>query len=54
MGGMDYRSATEIGTARKAGVVAFSTAADIELGEYDDEPTVLFKTGAVPSQFEDG
>lgn len=38
----------------KAGVVAFSTSGDAELGEYDDEPVVFFKTGSLPSQFEDG
>ena len=26
----------------KAGVVAFSTAGDAELGDYDDEPTIIF------------
>ena len=40
-------------TPTKAGVVAFSTAGDAELGEYDDEPTVFFKTGSLPPQFED-
>jgi hypothetical protein len=38
---------------RKAGVVAFSTTGDAELGEYDDEPTVFFKTGLLPPQFQD-
>ena len=38
----------------KAGVVAFSTSGDAELGEYDDEPEVFFKTGSLPPQFEDG
>ncbi len=37
----------------KAGVVAFSTTGDAELGEYDDEPTVFFKSGTLPAQFED-
>ncbi len=37
----------------KAGIVAFSTAGDAELGEYDDEPTVFFKTGLLPPEFED-
>ena len=37
----------------KAGIVAFSTAGDAELGEYDDEPTVIFKSGALPHPFED-
>jgi hypothetical protein len=29
----------------KAGVVAFSASGDAELGEFDDEPIVLFKAG---------
>lgn len=37
----------------KAGVVAFSTAGDAELGDYDDEPTIIFKTGRLPAQFEE-
>lgn len=36
----------------KIGVVAFSSSADIEQGEYDEEPVVLFKTGRLPDQFE--
>jgi hypothetical protein len=31
-------------TPAKAGAVAFSTAGDAELGDYDDEPTIIFKT----------
>ena len=38
----------------KAGVVAFSTSGDAELGEYDDEPAIIFKTGRLPAQFQDG
>ncbi|WP_127088279.1 hypothetical protein [Aquabacter cavernae] len=38
----------------RIGVVAFSTSGDAETGDYDDEPVVLFKTGRLPSQFEDG
>ena len=37
----------------KAGVVAFSTAGDAELGDYDDEPTIIFKTGQLPAHFEE-
>jgi hypothetical protein len=37
----------------KAGIVAFSTAGDAELGEYDDEPTVIFKSGSLPHPFEE-
>jgi hypothetical protein len=35
----------------KAGVVAFSTSADAEMGDYDDEPTVIFRTGQLPAAF---
>jgi hypothetical protein len=38
----------------KAGVVAFSTSGDPDLGEYDDEPVILSKTGRLPAQFGDG
>ena len=38
----------------KAGVVAFSTTGDAELGEYDDEPAIIFKTGRLPAPFEEG
>ncbi len=37
----------------KAGVVAFSTSGDADLGEYDDEPAVFFKAGRLPIQFQD-
>jgi len=36
----------------KAGVVALSATADEELGEYDEEPTVLFKSGQLPAAFD--
>lgn len=36
----------------KAGVVAFSTSADAEMGDYDDEPTVVFRTGQLPAAFD--
>ncbi len=36
----------------KLGVIAFANSGDQELGEYDDEPVVLFQTGRVPEQFE--
>jgi hypothetical protein len=46
------RTAERLATT-KAGVVAFSTAGDAELGEYDDEPVVFFKAGLLPAQFQD-
>jgi len=35
------------------GVVAFSTSGDSDLGEYDDAPTIIFKAGRLPVQFEE-
>lgn len=37
----------------KAGVVAFATTGDAELGEYEDEPVIIFKAGQLPDAFED-
>ncbi|HTI79883.1 MAG TPA: hypothetical protein VL614_05475 [Acetobacteraceae bacterium] len=39
--------------ATRAGVVAFATSGDAELGEYDEEPTIIFKAGRLPAPFED-
>jgi hypothetical protein len=36
----------------KLGVAAFASSGDPELGEYDDEPVILFKAGRLPEQFE--
>ena len=38
--------------AGKLGVVAFSSSGDAELGDYDDEPTVLLRIGRLPEAFE--
>jgi hypothetical protein len=35
----------------KLGVVAFSSTGDPELGDYDDEPTLIFRNGQFPSAF---
>ncbi|HVC62593.1 MAG TPA: hypothetical protein VND19_19785 [Acetobacteraceae bacterium] len=45
------RSAENLAPA-KAGVVAFSTSGDAELGDYDEEPTIIFKAGRLPAAFE--
>jgi hypothetical protein len=37
----------------RAGVVAFSTSGDAELGEYDDEPTIIFKAGRLPAAIDE-
>ena len=36
----------------KLGVVAFSSTGDPEMGDYDDEPTVIFRNGQFPSAFD--
>ena len=45
------RTAEKLATT-KAGVVAFAVSGDAELGEYDEEPTIIFKTGQLPAPFE--
>ncbi len=39
-------------TLSKQGVVAFSSTGDPETGDYDDEPTVFFRAGRLPTTFE--
>ena len=36
----------------KTGVVAFSTTSDTETGDYDDQPTVFFRAGRLPDEFD--
>ena len=36
----------------KLAVVAFSSTGDAEMGDYDDEPTVFFRKGQLPSTFD--
>lgn len=36
----------------KAGAVAFSSSGDAELGDFDEEPIVLFVVGRVPETFQ--
>jgi hypothetical protein len=36
---------------RKAGVVAFSTSGDPESGDFDEEPTIIFRAGRLPPPF---
>jgi hypothetical protein len=45
------RRRAEILAITKAGVVAFATSGDAELGEYDEAPTIIFKAGRLPSPF---
>jgi hypothetical protein len=46
------RKRAELLADTKAGVVAFATSGDAELGEFDDEPKILFKAGRLPELFE--
>lgn len=32
----------------RLGVVAFAASADTEMGDYDENPTILFKSGQLP------
>jgi hypothetical protein len=35
-----------------AGVVAFSTTSDSETGDYDDQPTIFYRAGQLPLEFD--
>lgn len=37
----------------RLGVVAFSTSADAEMGDYDDNPVILFRAGRLPPPFDE-
>lgn len=39
-------------SATKAGVVAFASTGDPELGDYDDEPAILFRAGQLPEIYQ--
>jgi hypothetical protein len=38
----------------RLGVVAFSATGDAEMGDFDESPTILFKSGRLPPPFEEG
>ena len=44
------RKAERLGPLRPA-VVAFSATADTELGDYDENPVILFRSGPLPHPF---
>ena len=46
------RKAERLGPLR-VGVVAFSATADTELGDYDESPVILFRSGELPHPFDD-
>ena len=49
----DARRKAERLSPLRLGVVAFSASADTELGEYDDNPVLLFKAGRLPPPFDE-
>ena len=38
----------------RVGVVAFSATADVEMGDYDENPKILFKAGRLPPPWDEG
>ncbi|MDB5446696.1 MAG: hypothetical protein JWQ97_2013 [Phenylobacterium sp.] len=44
------RKAERLGPLR-VGVVAFAATADTELGDYDENPVILFRSGELPHPF---
>ena len=44
------RKAERLGPLR-LGVVAFAATADTELGDYDENPVILFRSGPLPYPF---
>jgi len=49
----DARRKAERLSPLRLGVVAFSTSADTEMGDYDETPVVLFKAGRLPPPFDE-
>jgi hypothetical protein len=37
----------------RLGVIAYSVSADVEMGVYDESPTVLFKAGQLPPPWDE-
>jgi hypothetical protein len=46
------RKAERLGPLR-VGVVAFSATADVEMGDYDENPVILFRSGRLPPPFDE-
>jgi hypothetical protein len=49
----DARRKAERLSPLRLGVIAFSTTADTELGDYDETPVLLFKAGQLPPPFDE-
>lgn len=37
----------------RAGVIAYTVSADVEMGDYDENPQVLFKAGSLPPPWDE-
>ena len=46
------RKAERLAPARE-GVIAYSVSADVEMGDYDETPVVLFKAGRLPPPWDE-
>ena len=46
------RKAERLAPVRE-GVIAYSVSADVEMGDYDDNPVVLFKAGRLPPPWDE-
>lgn len=51
--GEDAKRRAENMAESKLGVVAYSNTGDPETGDYDEQPTIFFKAGRLPPQFEE-
>ncbi len=49
----DARRKAERLAPLRLGVIAFSTSADTEMGDYDESPTILFRAGRLPAPWND-
>ena len=39
--------------SNREGVIAYSVSADVEMGDYDENPTILFKSGRLPPPWDE-
>ena len=49
----DARRKAERIAPNRLGVVAYSITADVEMGDYDEAPTVLFRAGQLPPPWDE-
>ena len=47
----DARRKAERLAPHRAAVVAFTVTADTEMGDYDENPTIIFRSGPLPHPF---